>query len=213
MRVGPGVRLPRLPALHVCGSASGVSHPKQIPWITRRWTLWTKGAGDGTMPPLRGCQRRLWRFSLTRPVEVKCLSSRKNKQELSSLTSRLRRWVPRGRTSPMGLSPPECCLMGQTVSRSTNALACAIKKWDRSQLTSNGLMREKVGGGLPTFALTADVKEAHRQIPVAACDWHFRGCQVTPSEEVYVNTVGTFGVASASYYRTGSSLPVPRRRL
>ena len=75
----------------------------------------------------------------------------------------------------------------QTVSPSTNALACAIK--NKPILADfKRFMREKAKGGLPTFALTADVKEAHRQIPVAACDWHFLGCQVR-----------TFAVASASY--------------
>ena len=29
---------------------------------------------------------------------------------------------------------------------------------------------------------------------------HFLGCQVKPGGDVFVNTVGTFGVASASYY-------------
>ena len=31
--------------------------------------------------------------------------------------------------------------------------------------------------GVPTFALTADVSEAHRQIPIAERDWHLLGCQ------------------------------------
>ena len=59
-------------------------------------------------------------------------------------------------------------------------------------------VREKARGGLQTFALTADVAEAHQQILVAECDWHLVG-QVNPGEEVYISTVGTFGVASASY--------------
>ena len=35
------------------------------------------------------------------------------------------------------------------------------------------LMREESKMGEPTFALTADVTEAHRQIPIAEQDWHF----------------------------------------
>ena len=42
---------------------------------------------------------------------------------------------------------------------------------------------------VPTFALTADVSEAHRQIPIA---------EQVPGGSVFINTVGTFGVASAS---------------
>ena len=40
------------------------------------------------------------------------------------------------------------------------------------------VMREKSLHDELTFALTADVSEAHRQIPIAPCDWHLLGCQV-----------------------------------
>ena len=58
------------------------------------------------------------------------------------------------------------------------------------------LMREKSRRGRRTLALTADVAEAHRQVPIHAQDWHMLGCQVRPGEAVSVHTVGTFGVAS-----------------
>ena len=61
-------------------------------------------------------------------------------------------------------------------------------------------MREKSQVEEKTFALTADVSEAHRQIPIAPQDWHLLGCQVRGGSSVHENTVGTFGVASASYY-------------
>ena len=69
-------------------------------------------------------------------------------------------------------------------------------------------MREKALQAIPTFALTADVSEAHRQIPVHPRDWHLLGCQVKPEADFYIKTVGTFGVASASYYwgRVASAL-------
>ena len=62
------------------------------------------------------------------------------------------------------------------------------------------IMREKSRVGVPTLALTADVSEAHRQIPVAEQDWHLLGCQVVPGGSVFLNTVDTFGVASASFF-------------
>ena len=62
------------------------------------------------------------------------------------------------------------------------------------------VMREKSKTDEPTFALTADVTEAHRQVPIDEQAWHLLGCQVRPGEEVFVNTFGTFGIASASYY-------------
>ena len=60
------------------------------------------------------------------------------------------------------------------------------------------LMREHSRTGRRTFALTADVAEA--QVPIHPQDWHVIGCQVKPGEAVNVHTVGTFGVAYASYY-------------
>ena len=61
-------------------------------------------------------------------------------------------------------------------------------------------MREKARFGELTFALSADVTEAHRQVPIHPDDWHLLGCQVSPGGDVFINTVGTFGIASASYY-------------
>ena len=68
--------------------------------------------------------------------------------------------------------------------------------------------REKAKRGETTFALTADVKEAHRQIPVARGDWRLLGCRVRSCTYVYINTVGTFGASSASYCwsRIGSGI-------
>ena len=60
--------------------------------------------------------------------------------------------------------------------------------------------REKSKVDELTFALSADVTEVHRQVPIHPDDWHLLGCQVIPGGDVFVNTVGTFGVASASYY-------------
>ena len=59
-------------------------------------------------------------------------------------------------------------------------------------------MREKSRTGELTFALSADVTEVHGQVPIQ--HWHLLGCQVSPGGDVFVNTVGTFGIASASYY-------------
>ena len=40
------------------------------------------------------------------------------------------------------------------------------------------LMREKAKAGEVTFGLTADVKEAHRNVPIHLDDWHLLGCQL-----------------------------------
>ena len=61
-------------------------------------------------------------------------------------------------------------------------------------------MRVKARTGEQTFSLTADVAEAHRQVPVDRRDWHLLGCQVEAGGDVFINAVRTFGIASASYY-------------
>ena len=62
------------------------------------------------------------------------------------------------------------------------------------------IMREKSKSNEATFALTADVTEAHRQVPISRQDWHLLGCQEEPGSDVFVNTVGTFGLTSANYF-------------
>ena len=56
----------------------------------------------------------------------------------------------------------------------------------------NRPMREKAKSGEVTFRLTADVKEAHRQVPIHPDYWHLLGCQLDRGGEVFVNTVCTF---------------------
>ena len=61
----------------------------------------------------------------------------------------------------------------------------------------------------PVLSLVVDIEKAHRRVPVAECDWGHLGCSATdlpPSVEdqalwpIYLNTVGTYGVASASWH-------------
>ena len=61
-------------------------------------------------------------------------------------------------------------------------------------------MREKAPVRARTIALTADVSKAQRQVPSDSGDWHLLGCQVRAGGDMYKSTVGTLGVASASYY-------------
>ena len=53
--------------------------------------------------------------------------------------------------------------------------------------------------GLDFVNVKADVRKAHRRIKVREEDWGLLGCQVDPGE-IYINKVGSFGVASASYW-------------
>jgi hypothetical protein len=60
-------------------------------------------------------------------------------------------------------------------------------------------------GGL--FILALDVSKAHRRVPVDPADWGLQACSELPHgqlpgphETVWLNTVGTYGVGSASYW-------------
>ena len=55
-------------------------------------------------------------------------------------------------------------------------------------------LREKSKLGELTFALSAEVSEAHRQVSIHPQDWPYLGCQVNEGSEVFIHTVGTFGV-------------------
>ena len=64
------------------------------------------------------------------------------------------------------------------------------------------LSREQTGH----FSLLYDVRKAHRNIPVREEDWGYQACRVQGhvnsegEEMVWLNCVGTFGVASAAYW-------------
>ena len=53
----------------------------------------------------------------------------------------------------------------------------------------------------PTFVLTADIKRVHRLVKIKPEDWGLQACRTDESSSfVWLNTVGTFGVASAAVH-------------
>ena len=50
----------------------------------------------------------------------------------------------------------------------------------------------------PKFGFKVDVTDAHRLIPIKPCDCHLLACRSEKGKNVYVNTSGPFGVASAA---------------
>ena len=63
------------------------------------------------------------------------------------------------------------------------------------------LMREKYEsyGGIRQFLLLGDVSKAHRRVKVRRQDWGFQACRIEEGK-VWVNCVGTYGIASAGYW-------------
>ena len=53
------------------------------------------------------------------------------------------------------------------------------------------------------FAVSADIKSAHRLVKIREKDWPLQGCRARDEDKtIWVNTVGTFGVSPASYWWT-----------
>ena len=89
----------------------------------------------------------------------------------------------------MGKSRPGFCSTGHADQRPGAPIAADLKR----------AMREKAKLDELTFALTADVTEAHTQVPIHPDDWHYLACRVVPGGKVFVNTAGMFGIALVSY--------------
>ena len=62
------------------------------------------------------------------------------------------------------------------------------------------ILQEVADTQLSRFALKGDVSKAHRRVRVRRQDWGAQACALDVDQEVWVNTVGTFGLASAGYY-------------
>ena len=105
--------------------------------------------------------------------------------------------------------------MGRTAYPSIEGHASGTRNEFRSLLTLRGQCAKNRRRGHKTFALSADVSEAHRQVPIAACDLYLLGCHVQHGSTVHVHKVGTFGVATASYYssRFASAIGRPAQYL
>ena len=125
---------------------------------------------------------------------------------------------PPGTRRPIAVSSSRRCVIGSSTRRDTRGVVSArvlfdgsngmlvnrrirLRDQERAPVASDlkRCMREKARRVEQTFSLTADVAEAHREVPVDRRDWHLLGCQVEAEGDVFIDTVGTFGLASASY--------------
>ena len=203
VRVGPGVRLPRLPALYA---------------KKKRWQLPEQRFPED--PDVANYDEdSVWRsnYSSLEPLSDKVrevLEDHANRGQVLKLSEdEARKRYPNLVVASSGAQSKDK-KDGSYTARDTNGISVnkriRVRDQERSPIAADikRLLREKAKMAERTFALTADVAEAHRQVPIDPVDWHFLGSQISPGEAVYVNTVGTFGISSASYYwsRVGSAL-------
>ena len=85
-----------------------------------------------------------------------------------------------------------------------------VRDQDETPLHSDVLaaLESEVRDGNPSmFGFAFDISKAHRRVPVDPRDWGLQACSLVPprqdpedTDRVYLNTVGTYGVGSASYH-------------
>jgi len=61
------------------------------------------------------------------------------------------------------------------------------------------LLAEHREAGKTTFGILGDASKAHRRIKVRPEDWGYQACKLKP-DTVWLNKVGTYGIASAGYW-------------
>ena len=199
VRVGPGVRLPRLPAL--CKAKKRWSLPEQSDPVAH---LEEVQATDQTW-------RRNYPAVATLSAEVtEVLEDHASRGQVLKLTEcEAKSRYPGLVVASLGgnkKEKPGGVITARVLHDGKNGISLnrRIRLRDQERCPSASdikrVMREKARICERSFALTADVKEAHRQVPIDPRDWHLLGCQVTPGSSVYINKVGTFGISSASYY-------------
>ena len=181
-RVGPGVQLPRLrtrptrngafrnnriPSSHGGGRDGRVHMAEQL--FCRRHTLWRvyRGIGDQSK---RG--------------QVLKLSEEEARSEYPNLV-----------VASLGANKkekPRGIITARVLHDGTNGISVnrRIRVRDQERFPTatdvKRVMREKATIGEQSIALTADKKEAHRQVPIDPGDWHLLACQVTPGSSVYI---------------------------
>ena len=199
VRVGPGTRMPRLPALYKA---------------KKKWRL------PSQVDPLDYLEYApdssgVWRsnYSTLREFEAQVLDVMHDQASRGQIIvmseSEARTRYPNLVVASLGAQrkqKPGGKITARVLFDGTHGLSVNTKTRLRDQERGpiaadlKRSMREKARFGELTFALSADVTEAHRQVPIHPDDWHLLGCQVSPGGDVFINTVGTFGIASASYY-------------
>ena len=193
VKVGPGTRMPRLPALFKPKKkwrlASQVDPLDYLEHAPDKESVWRRNYS--TLQSFEQQELELM-FDQASRGQIIVLKEKEAKDRYPDLViaslGAQRKEKPGGKVSARVLFHGKhgLCVNSRTRLRDQERapIAADLKR----------SMREKANVDELTFALSA-----HRQVPVHRDGWHYLGCQVIPGGDVFVNTVGTFGIASASY--------------
>ena len=176
-----GARLPWLPA----------SYPRNHKW------RWAEQADLADCLEAAGMGEAVWRqnFAPVSTPSEKVLEVLTDKslrgQVLTTSEAEARRRFTNLAIASLGAIGKDKPKRGRSHNQPDGTHDISVNRRTRTRDQEKRAMREKPGVGVRTFAMTADVSEAHRQAPVDERDWHILGCQVVPGGDVHVNTVGT----------------------
>ena len=185
MRVGPGSRLPRLPALYA---------------KKKRWQLPEQRYPEDP-DDIPNDEEAVWRsnYSSLGPLKDKVrevLEDKANRRQVLELSEEeAKKRYPNLVVASLGAQRKNGTNTARVLFDGTNGISVnkrtRVRDQERSPIAADikRLLREKAKMSERTFALAADVAKAHRQVPIDPVDWHYLGAQICPGEAVYINTV------------------------
>ena len=197
-QLGPGVKMPRLPALYrrkVKWALPSQRDPASC--LADRDPDGVHLSNYSSVGPLQDKVREVLEDQMTRGQVIKRTETQAKKEFEGLVIASM------GALRKEGATPEEYTarvLFDGTRSVPINS-RIRLRDQERSPIAADlkRALRERSARKEPSMAITADIKEAHRPVPISPQDWAMLGCQLEKGGPVYIHTVGTFGVASASY--------------
>ena len=88
---------------------------------------------------------------------------------------------------------------GSNGTRVNHRIRCRDKQRMPTLREKRTLLDEYRDDRAIAFSILADASKAHRRIKISESEWGYQACRIS-GDEVWYNKVGTFGMASASYW-------------
>ena len=188
VRLGQGVRLPRLPALYKAKKkwslpeqADPLLHLEEVHTADYAWRSNRTAASTLAAEVTAVLEDHARRGQVLKPTEHEARTRFPGLVVASLGANR--------KEKPGGIITARVLHDGTNGIRVNRRISLRDQEISPTAPDIKRVMREKASLGERSFALTADVKEAHRQVPIDSRDWHFLGCRVTPGFSIYVNKV------------------------
>ncbi len=196
--IGVNVRLPRTPAVYPRKkkwNLRGQEDPDawRVPWGSGSWQR-NYGSADAVQDELEKQLDELVRLDKAGRATVE----------------QIKTWWPDAAVASLGALVqlrPDGDLKVRALYDGTRGVdinpKIRVRDKDRGPATADVrcVMRQLAKSGRRAVGIKADVKDAHREIPVREADWKLQICRARPSSSTcYYFKVGVFGISSAAYW-------------